>query len=118
MRGYPDFNFPAFRKAAIELRNHGHEVFSPHERDERNGFDSSGMAGTSEELLKSKFSLREALADDLNWICRHADTVVVLDGWEESAGANAEANAAWALGIPVYEFTNFCYFSPKEEIKP
>ena len=35
MRGIPEFNFPAFHKAAAKLRAEGHFVFSPAERDER-----------------------------------------------------------------------------------
>lgn len=38
MRGYPDFNFPAFIAAAAWLRAAGHEVFNPAERDLDNGF--------------------------------------------------------------------------------
>ena len=33
MRGYANFNFPAFDYAAAKLRNKGFEVFSPAERD-------------------------------------------------------------------------------------
>ena len=33
MRGYPNFNFPAFDFAAAKLRAEGHQVFSPAERD-------------------------------------------------------------------------------------
>jgi hypothetical protein len=47
------------------------------------------------------FDLRDALAVDLEWICRHADMIVMLPGWEKSSGATAEHAAAKALGITV-----------------
>ena len=33
MRGKPNFNFPAFDYAAAKLREDGHEVFSPADKD-------------------------------------------------------------------------------------
>lgn len=114
MRGYPLCNFPAFHKAAHELSQHGHQVFSPAEYDEDRGFDPA----TGRYVDGSEFPLREVLAVDLSWICRRAETVVVLDGWERSAGALAEIHVAWAVGIPVYELAEFLYFHPKQEIMP
>ena len=111
MRGYPEFNFPAFHAAADELRAHGHTVFSPAERDtERHGKDiSKGNATGSEEEAKEThgFDLRVALGEDLAWICAHADAVALLDGWEASQGANAERAAAIALGLKVAPIVEF-----------
>jgi nucleoside 2-deoxyribosyltransferase len=101
MRDYPEFNFPAFSDGATKLRAFGFEVFSPAERDINQGFNPSGMKGNNAELGPAGFSLREALADDLGYVCREADAVVVLPGWEKSSGATAEAYAAKALGLPV-----------------
>lgn len=100
MRGYPEFNFPAFREAAQRLRSMGHEPLSPAERDERNGFDPTGLTGF-ENLSRLGFSLRGALAADCRMICEEADGVVVLDGWQNSKGATAEVALARALGLPV-----------------
>lgn len=109
MRGYPDFNAPAFRDAAKRLRAAGHEVFCPTERDDAHGFTPDGMAftGTEAELDEAGFDLRRALCDDLVWITRHADAVVVLPGWEDSRGATAEAATARALNLPVRELDPF-----------
>ncbi len=104
MRSIPQFNFPAFDAGTEQLRAMGIEVFSPAERDRReDDFDPSAMSGTDEELVEVGFSLRDALGDDLEYICKEADAVVVLPGWERSSGAKAEVATAKALSLPVYE---------------
>lgn len=103
MRGYPDFNFPAFIAAAAWLRAAGHEVFNPAERDLDNGFSPDGTDGTEQDLTDLNLDLRAALAADLAWICGHADAVATLPGWEKSRGATAEVAAARALNLPVYD---------------
>lgn len=101
MRGYPEFNFPAFHDATAKLRAAGYEVCSPAEHDHNNGFDPQGMKGDVAELGPSGFNLQEALIWDLTYVIKEADAVVVLDGWEKSEGAQAEAHAAKAVGKPV-----------------
>lgn len=105
MRGIPEFNFPAFHAAAATLRAAGHVVFNPAERDiEHHGVDiSKGNTAGCEELAAKEhgFNLREALKDDLEFICLHADAVAVLPGWEKSKGAQAEVATAYALGLQV-----------------
>ena len=104
MRGIPEFNYPAFHAAAKSLREQGHFVFSPAERDiERDGKDWSKVSATGDlaEAVQSGFSLRQALGDDIAWICSTADAVALLPGWENSKGANAEKATAEALGLEV-----------------
>lgn len=101
MRGLPEFNFPAFHDAARALRAKGYEVFNPAESDENAGFRTAGMRGTSEELERTAFDLRAAIVTDLTWVGRHAEAVVVLDGWEKSPGANLEVGLARFLSLPV-----------------
>lgn len=107
MRGYPEFNFPAFHAAAAELRGAGHEVFSPAEKDnERHGVDISkgNMAGDEAVAAKEHgFNLREALGLDLAYICAEADAIALLPGWKNSKGATAEHATAVALGLKVIE---------------
>jgi|SRR5690606_8900214 hypothetical protein len=103
MSGYPEFNFPAFHAAAAKLRADGYFVFNPAERDieRHNGIDiSKGNAAGCQELAAKEhgFSLRDALADDTWWICKEADAIAMLPGWEKSKGANAELALAKALG--------------------
>ena len=107
MRGYAQFNFPAFESATRDLRALGHEVFSPAERDRGIGFHPDQMAGTEEEMASAGFDLREALGTDLAWICAEADAVVLLPGWSTSLGARAERFTARALGLPVFLLEDF-----------
>ena len=103
MRDVAYFNFPAFKAAAEDLRECGYFVFSPVERDiERCGADPSNPTGCPIQAEKEYgLTIRECLAEDLGWICRTATAVVVLPGWENSKGAQAEVHTARALGIPV-----------------
>lgn len=107
MRGIPEFNFPAFFAAAAELRIAGHDVFNPAERDnEHHGTDiSKGNANGDEEKAAKEhgFNLREALGADLAFICKHADAIAMLPGWERSKGATAERATALALGLEVIQ---------------
>lgn len=106
MRNIPEFNFPAFNREAANLRAAGHEVFNPAERDvERHGgVDiSKGNAEGCEKVAAEQhgFDLRVALAEDMDFICRHAEAIVLLPGWENSKGATAERATAIALGLRV-----------------
>lgn len=105
MRGIAEFNFPAFHTAAAKLRAEGWTVFNPAEKDnERHGTDISKGNTTGDEAIAAKdhgFNLREALALDLDFICRQADAIALLPGWERSKGATAEHATAVALGLEV-----------------
>jgi hypothetical protein len=107
MRGYKEFNYPAFHAAAKKLRRKGHFVFSPAEKDiERHGADISRGNLRGDENLAAKlygFDLRQALHEDLAYICLHADAVALLPGWRASAGAMAEFHTAQALGLEIIE---------------
>lgn len=104
MRGIPGFNFPAFMAAAEQLEAAGLEVFNPAQNDVDHGFDFDGTTG-NEDLSALGFSLRDALGDDLAYICQQADGVALLPGWENSSGARAEVATALALGHLVWEIS-------------
>lgn len=94
MRGIEDLNYPAFDTATARLRELGHEVFNPAERDRDH---EEAFGGTGFEPP----DLRRLLAEDLDWIARRADAIAVLPGWEKSLGARAEVALARALAIPI-----------------
>ena len=106
MRGIPHFNFPAFHAAAAALRAQGHEVFSPAERDiaRHGGKDLSANNHTGDEAQAAReegFSIRDAMGDDMDFICRHADGIAMMPGWETSSGARAEHATAVALHLTI-----------------
>ena len=109
MRGYPHFNFPAFDHATFFLRAEGHEVFSPAERDRKQypqiEWNTNSSIAVAEEA--DGFSLREALAADISWICLHAEAIALLPGWEKSAGARAEWATGVALGLKFFYLDNY-----------
>jgi hypothetical protein len=105
MRGYPNFNFPAFHAAAAKLRGQGHVVFNPAEADnQKHGTDISAGNATGDVDQAARehgFSLREALGADLAWICANAEAIALLPGWMHSDGAFAEKAVADALGLEI-----------------
>jgi hypothetical protein len=101
MRGYPCFNFPAFREATKVLRDYGYEIVSPHELDEEAGYYWEGFTG-HEDLSEYNFDIAERLLEDIKVIADKATTgVIVMQGWSSSSGARAEASFAWGIGKPV-----------------
>lgn len=97
MRGYIDFNFPAFFAAADKLRTEGHTVFNPAEEDLK-------TFGSMEEI-NSFFSKhtdtmkRIVIRKDLDYIIDYAEAIAMLPGWEASPGANAELALAKFLKL-------------------
>jgi hypothetical protein len=114
MQGYPDFNFPAFARATAWLRQQGHFVFSPAERDlerdKERGVDTvTNATGDIKEAAAKGFSLRDALTDDTHFICQTANAIAMLPGWENSKGAQAEWALARALGHKIMYLTEEDY---------
>lgn len=104
MQGIPEFNFPAFFAAEAKLKAEGFNVFNPARKDtERHhgvNISEGNKAGSLQEAeQKHGFSLRAALAEDMAWICAHADVIALLPGWEHSKGATAEHALAKALRL-------------------
>ena len=100
MTGKPDWNFPLFNEVAGKLRAKGHTVFNPSENDEKLmlklGITSRG------DIPKAKF-----MELDLDYIVKDAEWMVVLPGWEKSAGASAEYMVARWKGIQIFMWDRF-----------
>jgi len=106
MRGLPEFNFPAFHAAAKTLRELGHEVFNPAERDEAD-FGKVSVPSGDENELADKLSIhalalrRKCFGADTAWICTFAEAIALLPGWKKSKGAQAEKALGEALGLTI-----------------
>ena len=74
MSGLPQENYPAFHAAAEKLRSIGYTVISPAEQQKQN---------TWEAYMKQDLALLD-----------HCNSMVLLDGWENSRGANIEVGVA------------------------
>ena len=90
IRGVADFA-ERFAHASGHLRSRGYRVFNPVEQDA--AFERHG----------TPIDVRHCLELDLVWICRWADVVGLLMGWEVSSGAMAEFYTAKAIGIETWE---------------
>lgn len=99
MRGYERFNFDAFERATEWLRDRGFKVTSPAEMDLELGLDPD-IANTDAE---ADFDVADALRRDFAVIL-DADGVVLLAGWENSAGARAERWLAETTGKDVWRY--------------
>ena len=96
MRGYPDFNFPAFDDAAARLRAGGFEVVSPAEHDREGGFDET--AGSLDG-----FDMEAAIRWDLEQVIA-CDGIALLPGWEKSSGCAVELAMAKFLDKTCYRY--------------
>jgi hypothetical protein len=101
MRGYPEFNFPAFDAAAARLRGEGHTVLSPADHDREIGFDEKTA---QEAQIAGGQVLKDMILWDM-WAVAEADAVYFLKGWEYSAGAKVEHALATFLS-KVVEYQN------------
>lgn len=109
MRGYKDFNFPAFFEAAHKLRADGHSVFNPAERDVTEfGADKLKTETGDEQEVARKLGMeglsltRKVFLHDTHYICTEADAIALMPGWEKSKGAIAEKSLAEAIGLEVF----------------
>jgi hypothetical protein len=98
MTGIPDYNAPAFRVAARRLRELGHEVISPVELDEEEGFDHATQE--TDEKAYLEFLRR----DLIRFLAEGVEAIVVLPGWEESRGAEAEVFVGRKVGLKILAY--------------
>ncbi len=94
MRGYPEFNFPAFFSAEEELLEVGLDVFNPARYDVETGFDPAAP-------LPAGYDMRETAARDLAELLA-CDAIYMLLGWKYSAGATAERAVALWVGLEIW----------------
>lgn len=106
MSGYPEFNFPAFFRAAKLWEEAGWTVFNPANKSNEAkvvGHSSFGE-GNDKALMASGWSFRDAYKWDTDRVIE-ADAIYMLKGWEASPGARGEHGVAMAMKTkyPEYE---------------
>jgi hypothetical protein len=87
MTGLPEFNYPAFHKAAADLAALGHTPINPADSESQNA-----TGKPQEWTWYMRHGLR-ALVD--------AEAVALLDGWEDSRGSAVEVFVANALRMEI-----------------
>jgi len=108
MTGLPQFNIPAFDRAAHMLRSHGIEVISPAELDdpETRATALASPDGAPGSGAANGETWGDFLSRDVKVIADSGlDGIVVLPGWNDSRGARLETFVGHALcGLDVYHY--------------
>lgn len=103
MRGYPEYNFPAFDEAEARLVALGWRVKSPAAHDDAMGFDRTRDLADQPGMKGGRFDLQTAFVWDVTQIAK-TDAIVLLPGWEKSSGATTELQVARLLGKKTYTY--------------
>lgn len=83
MTGYEDWNFPAFHKAAAQLRGEGWSVVNPADH---------GLIDGAEWADYLRFDIAKIAG---------CESIALLPGWSQSKGARLEVHVAQALMMPI-----------------
>lgn len=103
MRGYENYNYPAFDRCARVLEDQGWVVINPAKLDREAGKPSSDAMDFNPDLnYEDHEFMRKALLRDVVAICDHCTAIYMMSGWEKSKGARAEHALAKALGLDIY----------------
>lgn len=84
MTGLPNLNFGEFERVAKQLYEKGYEVINPADLKQPDKSWETCMRVDIAELVK-------------------ADTIALLNGWQESKGARLEVTIAKALGMQIVD---------------
>lgn len=107
MTGRPQFNYPAFIRAADVLRTAGFDVVSPAELDDPADREAALRSPDGDPLYyDGPNSWGDFLARDVKLLADDGIVaVVVLPGWDKSKGARLETFVAFLSGLPVVRMT-------------
>jgi len=89
MTGYPEYNYPEFKRVEERLRDYGYEIENPVVNDTLLRDLGIGNPGWDDYM-------RASIAQVLK-----ADGLCCLEGWQWSPGARLEVEIAMALKLPV-----------------
>jgi hypothetical protein len=108
MRGYPEYNFPAFFAAEVALLATDFSTINPARIDEACPQDPESPGALDVYFDRDIAALRSLRVGH--------DVVVVLDGWAASKGATAEVSAAAWRGVEVWDLATALERGGKVEV--
>lgn len=107
MRGYPEYNFPAFDAARDSLHRRGWDIISPADMDRAHGLDPKDPATEAIVNAWTRDDWKRVIARDVESILsldpERGDALALLPGWEKSTGAVAEFFLARWCGLAVID---------------
>ena len=103
MRGYDDYNYPAFDRQQKVLEEQGWKVINPAEMDRDDDKPINGpMQFDPDNNYEDHEFMRKALKRDMVAICDDCTAIYMMSNWEKSKGAKTEWALAKALGLDIY----------------
>lgn len=103
MRGYDDYNYPAFDRQQKVLETQGWIVINPAEMDRDDDKPINGpMQFDPDKNYEDHEFMRKALKRDMVAICDDCTAIYMMSNWEKSKGAKTEWALAKALGLDIY----------------
>ena len=114
MSAYPNYNFPLFDFVAEKLTKTGQcEVFNPAQnaRSQLGGLEIIQKMGKAEleDVIKNVL-----FPQQISWLCRYADAVLMLPGWQHSEGAKIEHAVAHYFKKVIREADTILLMDEKE----
>lgn len=107
MRGYPEYNFPAFDAARDSLHRRGWDIISPADMDRAHGLDPKNPETEAIVNAWTRDDWKRVIARDVEAIIsldpERGDALALLPGWEQSTGAVAEFFLARWCGLAVID---------------
>lgn len=113
MRGYANFNFPAFDAARDLGRALGYEIISPADMDRQSNFNektATPESAAGPEMCR-EFAYRDSTAL-VSLRAENGDGIAMLRGWESSTGAVAEFFLARWLKLRIVHAETFDPLDP------
>jgi hypothetical protein len=101
MRGYPEFNFPAFDAARDLAKSRGWYPISPADMDREAGLNEKECDTVTPSRMRA-FVKRDVEAIQ-SLKAEEGDAIALLPGWELSRGALAEFALARWLGLKMLD---------------
>ena len=110
MRGYPMFNWPAFKLATKLWKIYGYDITSPADMDEaEDGLDPIADPAKADDQVASygREMVDKIVRRDIEVVmdldAERGDCLLMLPGWRESTGAMAEYSLAKWRGLVRYD---------------